>query len=378
MKQASVRDILWLFSGTRVLLLIITYFTYILFTAPNYTSTPVDVVALFSSWEHWDAVHYVSIAQFGYQNRDDLAFFPLFPMLIWPFGRLTGNYLLPATLISNFALLGSLFLLYQMATEIGGELVGRRTLLYLCLFPTAFFFFAAYNESLFLLLTLGAFFAMRRQQWWLAGILGLLASLTRSIGVLLVLPYLYELWYSRESFLASRQRFILKALPIVLIPLGTVLYCIFCWKVSGDFLAFASVQVRWARHTSWPWYGLFLAFLQLFWSQPFGSFSQAHIILDLSATLGFIALAFLGRRKLRPSYTLWIAALLLFYLMSPATTQADSLQSNQRFVLEMFPGFITLAMLGIKHQRLHQAIMLFFPALQATLSILFVMNRWMV
>jgi hypothetical protein len=123
---------------------------------------------------------------------------------------------------------------------------------------------------------------------------------------------------------------------------------------------------------------LFLALVQLFWLQPFGSFSQAHIILDLSATLGFMLLAFLGRRKLRPSYTLWIAVLMLFYLLSPATTQSDSLQSNQRFVLEMFPGFITLAMLGVKHSRLHQAIMLFFPALQATLSILFVMNRWMV
>jgi Mannosyltransferase (PIG-V) len=378
MKRAPVRDILWLFSGTRAMLLIITYFSYILFTAPNYTNTPVDVVALFSSWEHWDAARYVSIAQFGYQNRYDLAFFPLFPLLIWPLGHLSGNYLLPATLISNFALLGALFLLYQMATEAGGEQVGRRTLLYLCIFPTAFFFFAAYNESLFLLLTLGTFMAMRRQVWWLAGVLGFLAALTRSIGVLLVLPCLYELWLSRESFMASRQRFILKALPIVLIPLGSLLYCIFCWKVSGDFLAFASVQVRWARHTSWPWYGLFLALVQLFWLQPFGSFSQAHIILDLSATLGFMLLAFLGRRKLRPSYTLWIGILMLFYLLSPATTQSDSLQSNQRFVLEMFPGFITLAMLGINHPRLHQAIMLFFPALQATLSILFVMNRWMV
>ncbi len=94
MKQAPVRDILWLFSGTRVLLLIITYFTYILFTAPNYTSTPVDVVALFSSWEHWDAVHYVSIAQYGYQYRDDLAFFPLFPCSS---GRLVAS---PATICS--------------------------------------------------------------------------------------------------------------------------------------------------------------------------------------------------------------------------------------------------------------------------------------
>jgi hypothetical protein len=378
MKRAPVRDILWLFSGTRAMLLIVTYFSYILLTAKQYSSAPVDVVALFATWNHWDAARYVAIAQFGYQTIYDYAFFPLLPMLAWPFGHLTGNYLLPATLISNFALLGALFLLYQVAVETGGEQVGRRTLLYLCIFPTAFFFFAAYNESLFLLFTIGAFIAMRRQIWWLAGVLGFLAALTRSGGVLLVIPYLYELWHSRESVVALLQQFIKKVLPIALIPLGTLLYCIYCWKMTGNFIEFAAVQVHWARHTSWPWYGIWLALYQLFWGQPFGSFNEAHIILDLSATIGFIVLAFLGRRWLRPSYTLWIAVLMLYILISPATGQFDSLQSNQRFVLEMFPAFITLAMLGIKHPRLHQAIMLIFPALQATLSILFVMNRWMV
>ena len=73
-----------------------------------------------------------------------------------------------------------------------------------------------------------------------------------------------------------------------------------------------------------------------------------------------------------------MAILLFFYLLSPGLAKTDVLLSNQRFVLEMFPAFITLAMLGIKHPRLHQALMLVFPALLATLSVLFIMNRWMV
>ena len=376
--SAPVRDILWLFTGTRLMLMIITYFSYILLTAAKYSSNPVDVVALFTAWNHWDAANYVRIAQFGYQTRYDVAFFPLLPLLIWPLGHLTGNYLLVGTLISNFALLGSLFILYKLAVEEGGKQVGWRTLLYLCLFPTAFYFFPAYNESLFILLSAGMFLAMRRQVWWVAGILGLLASLTRSAGVLLVLPYLCELWLSRKSITANRWRFIFSVLPIVLIPLGTALYALFCWYTQGNFLAFAAVQVHWARHTSWPWWGIWLALVELFHIQPFGSFNQAHIILDLSATIGFIVLAILGWRKLRPSYTIWVGVLLLFILLSPATGQYDTLQSNQRFVLEMFPAFIMLAMLGIKHPRLHQAMLLLFPTLQVALSILFVMNRWMV
>src|SRR5579883_35956 len=237
MKGSWVRDIVWLFIITRLLLIMITYFGYILLTAPKYSNTPVDIPALLSTWNHWDAANYVRIAQYGYQSKFDLAFFPLFPLLIsaFSYSPASWSYLAVGTLLSNVALLGAMLVIYQLVVETEGEQVAYRTILYLCIFPTAFFFFAAYNESLFLLLTLGAFMALRRQAWWLAGILGFLASLTRSIGVLLVLPYLYELWLSRESFMSSRQRFILKLLPIVLIPLGTLLYCIFCWKVSGDF-----------------------------------------------------------------------------------------------------------------------------------------------
>jgi hypothetical protein len=65
-------------------------------------------------------------------------------------------------------------------------------------------------------------------------------------------------------------------------------------------------------------------------------------------------------------------------LISPALTQADTLQSNQRFILEMFPAFLVLADLGIKHPRLHTICVVTFPFLQAIMAALFVLNRWMV
>src|SRR3989440_3713161 len=383
MKRAPIRDILWLFTGTRLVLLMVTYFAYILLTAPKYSSTAVDTVALFSTWNHWDAANYVRIAHFGYNQLPyDLAFFPLFPLLIAIFAHFFENwswsYLLVGTIISNGALLGALFVIYQLAVDIAGDQAARRTLLYLCIFPTAFFFFAAYNVSLFILLTAGAFLAMRRQQWWLAGLLGLLAALTHSSGALLVIPYIVELWISRESVTATRQNILLRVLPIILIPFGTLLYCIYCWYITANPIAFVTVQSHWGRHTTWPWQGIVQAFIDLFWYQPFGSFNEAHIILDLSATLGFIALAILGWRKLRLSYSIWVAILLFYILLSPGVDKTDVLLSNQRFVLEMFPAFITLAMLGLKHPRLHQAFMLVFPTLLATLSVLFIFNRWMV
>jgi len=380
MKRAPVRDIIWLFVATRLILVMVTYVGYILLTAPKYSSNPVDIVGILASWNHWDAANYVRIAQFGYQTPYDVAFFPLFPLLITAFAHILGSwsYLLVGTIISNAALLGALFVIYQLAVEAGGEQVAQRTLLYLCIFPTAFYFFAPYNESLFLLLTASTFLAMRQQRWWLAGLLGLLAALTRSAGILLVIPYMVELWTTRESITASRQNMLFRILPILLIPLGTALYAIYCWHISGNPLDFIAVQSHWGRHTTWPWQGIWQSLTEIFWYQPFGSFNEVHNLLDLSATLAFITLAIVGKNKLRASYSVWMGLALLYMILSPAIVALDPLESNQRFVLEMFPAFITLSMLGIKHPRLHQAIMLAFPTLLATLSILFIMNRWMV
>ncbi len=382
MKHPPTRDIIWLVVATRLILVMITYFGYILLTVPKDSQVGVNTIAFFTSWNRWDAANYVRIAQYGYQRVYDTAFLPLFPLLISAIAHLLGSwsYLLVGMILSNAALLGSLFVIYQLAVEVQGEQVAQRTLIYLCIFPTAFFFFAAYNESLFLLLTSGAFLAMRRQRWWLAGILGMLAGTTRPAGLFLGVIYIWELWASRESVAAARQKIWLRLLPILLIPLGLVGYCVYCWMTFGDPIAFVMVQSHWARQLAWPWQGIGVSLYELFWNQPFGSFNEVHIILDLGATVGFIVLAILGWRKLqlRTSYHLWLGMLLFYSLISPALVRHDALQSNQRFVLEMFPAFIILAALGVKYPRLHQALMLAFPTLLATLSVLFIMNRWMV
>lgn len=391
MKRAPVSDILWLFLGTRLLLIVGTYFTYILFPVPAhvYSTAPVNVAGLLTSWNQWDAQRFVDVAQSGYQAITDTPFFPLMPLIIKGIALLCGNqgYIAIGMVVSNAALLGTLFVLYQLATEALGETVGRRALLYLCIFPTAFFFFASYNESLFLLMTCGAFLAMRRQKWWLAGVLGLLAGLTRTAGIMLMLPFLYEVWINRPLPALAEERpglwqqiwqRVPQALPVLLMPLGVIGYCIFCWSRFGDPIAFATIQIKWARVTTWPWMGIFAAFDQLFHLQPFGSFIEAHILLDMAATFGFLALTVVCWRKLRASYAIWISLLVLYMLVSPALGQGDPLQSIQRFVLEMFPGFIVLAALGLKHPRLHYACLLAFPFLQAIMAALFVMNRWMV
>jgi hypothetical protein len=376
--QSAYSRILGLFLCSRIILFLITYVGYILLTAPKYSSLRVPFSVLLNVWNRWDASNYIRYAQVGYPTIYDYAFFPFYPLSIHLIAQFTGNYLLVAMLLSNLATLVALIIIYFLAVDIAGEHIRYRSIFYLCIFPTAFFLFAAYNESFFLVFSAGAILAMRRRVWLVAGLLGAFASATRPAGLLLVLPYLCEWWLARdkEAGFLSVRRF-LQLVPICLVPVGILLYSIYCWRVTGNPLAFAAAQVRWGRQTTLPWEGIVLSFRQLLFVQPFGSFFQIHILLDLSATLGFILLTALGWRRVPLSYTLWSASGLLLVLLS-SSPAGDSLASNQRIVLELFPGFITLALLGKQRAWLHQAILLFFPSLLAVLSLVFIMNRWMV
>src|SRR5436305_3072900 len=112
MKRAPIADIIWLFVATRLLLVVATYISYILFPVPphDYPVKEVDVVGLLTSWNHWDASNFLHIAQYGYTSMSYTAFFPLFPMLIGAIAFLFGGqgYLAIGMILSNLALLGAL------------------------------------------------------------------------------------------------------------------------------------------------------------------------------------------------------------------------------------------------------------------------------
>jgi hypothetical protein len=378
-KRTHVQEIVWLFVATRLLLILITYISYILFTAPKYSNTPVAVFALLTSWNHQEVTSYLQIAQYGYRTLADLAFFPLFPWLIAGISHFLGSwsYLLIGTLISNAALLGTLLIIYCLIVDAVGDDTAQRTLLYLCIFPTAFSFFVSYNTALYLLLVTGTFLAIRRQNWWLAGLVGLLAALTRLDSILLVILYLYELWMQRTRSSPSLRALLYTLLPVTLIPLGTTIYAVYCWQTFGDPLAPIKATSSWSHTLIWPWQGIWQALSELFWfhPQPFGSAIQAYLFLNLSAILGFTLLTILGWRKLRTSYSIWQCCLLLFMLETLAIGNTGTLLSNQYFVLTLFPTFITLALLGKQYPRLHYALLSIFPALQAVLGIAFLLNR---
>ncbi|MDQ3045109.1 MAG: hypothetical protein M3R06_08170, partial [Chloroflexota bacterium] len=157
---------------------------------------PLDGLAhiLVEPLRMWDGLWYKLIAEQGYNGSASqtakAAFWPFYPWLMDGGSRLTGLSVdVVGYIISNLSFLGALMLLYRLVVEDFDRAVARRTLWALALFPTAFFFSAVYTESLFLLLAVGALLAARLGNWWVAGVAGLLAALTRSYGVLLLIPF---------------------------------------------------------------------------------------------------------------------------------------------------------------------------------------------
>jgi Gpi18-like mannosyltransferase len=346
----ALKQVFPIYLATHLAFLLLTY-AATLFTLGNFSSKILRVHSLLDSWYRWDTGRYIHIATFGYDQFWTFAFFPLYPLLEKGGTFLTHDPFVAGLLISNLAGLGLLVVLYRLVEHDFDAEHAWRTALYLAVFPTAFFFAAAYNESLFLLLTVLSFYFLRQANWWLAGLCGLLAALTRSVGLLLFVPFCYE--YLRQ------HRFHLRALRFdllagALIPAGLGIYALYCFFQFHDALAFSHAQSLWNRRLQVPWYAFLEALHQIQLNRLL-SFISIHNVLDLSACLFIfvlLVLCWVGPWKFsreQRAYSIYAAGLYGWFLLFP-TLGNTPLVSYSRFMLEVFPAFIVLAAIGRKRQ----------------------------
>ncbi len=312
---------------------------------------------LLSPLARWDSVWYLRIAGSGYADSEvRAAFFPLYPLLARGLSELGGGsdgaLLIAAYLVSLAAFLAALVLLHRLvALELGRELAPS-TLLLLAVFPGALFFGAPYSESLFLLVSVGAFYAARTGRWAAAGACAAAASATRSAGLVLLLP-LALFWWS------SRPRRARDAAWLALAPLGTAAYALFLGLSEGDALRFLEVQDAWSRDFAGPfvgaWDGLRAA---IDGARQLGSGQRSHVYFDEAGgdpyrvaainimLLGFLVFAVVASvgvwRRLPKAYGAYVVAALVLPLSFPVGPQP--LMSLPRFLAVLFPIFMWLAL----------------------------------
>ena len=111
--------------------------------------------------------------------------------LAWPFGGSDRALWIAGIALSYACLFLGLAVLHRLtARTFGGDReTARRTLLYVAVFPFAYFFTQVYTESLFLLTSVSAVAAAVASRWGWAGLFGALAALTRPNGILIAVPW---------------------------------------------------------------------------------------------------------------------------------------------------------------------------------------------
>jgi len=330
----------------------------------------------------WDSVWYLTIATDGYgdaHSHAQAAFYPLYPLLMRGVGWVVGSPLVAGIVVSLVCFVGALVLLYRLAELELGARDARATVLLVAFFPTAFFFSAVYSESLFLLVSVGAFLAARNGRWAWAGALGGLAALTRNSGVLLLVPlallFLYGPRADRAAGIGSsppvtagrvlramallrpRHPLTPQVLWLALVPLGLALYLGWSAIALGDAFAPYHAQALWLRHfeplgalaggVRAAWLGL----RQLVHGSPtpayFGEnggdpFLVAGESLMLLGFLAFALVACAGAlRRLPFAYGAYAAVALAMTLSYPLDEQP--LMSLPRYMVVLFPMQMWLA-----------------------------------
>jgi hypothetical protein len=318
-------------------------------------------------WATVDSAYYAAISQHGYTRLNETPFFPLYPLLerlLTPFSG--GNPFVAGIIIANVSCLVAFALLRVLVERECGRGVARRTLLYLTIFPFSFFLAAAYTEALFLALSLGTFLAIRGHHWKVASILATLATLSRPVGILLLVPLVYEYcvsWFRP----AGERRFQPKATDIVALLLPILSLVGFDLALAMHFgtpLPIAKAEAGiWYRRLSWPWEGMLWALS----SVPASPLVNAVITL-LEVTWGFLlvalALAAFWPLRSRPGswsrlpliYGLYALASATVVLMMPEDYPGKSLTSIGRYALVVFPVFLVMARAGYKKLWLHRVI----------------------
>ncbi|HEX3560914.1 MAG TPA: glycosyltransferase family 39 protein [Pyrinomonadaceae bacterium] len=321
-------------------------------------------------WNRWDAPHYLDIARLGYVSQGVearwIVFYPLYPWLVRACASVLQDELVSAFFVSTLASLAAGLLLYRLAELDEPEAVARASVFFMFIFPTSYFLHIGYTESLFIALAVGAFLAARVRRWWLAGLLGALASLTRINGLLLVPALAFEVL---EEYRGEGRRWRWEWLWVAAVGLGFGVYLLINWKVFGDPRAFLKMQDQyWSKSLTWPWVGIMAA-----WNSTWGRApSEAQMVgwqefFFVLLGLGLTVWAWL---RLRASYAVWMTLNWLLW------TSTKFVLSVPRYTLVMFPAYILLARACASRPVLQAVVTVWSLLFLALFAARFVQGHW--
>lgn len=337
---------------------------------------PETLAQALEFWRGTDSRHYLDIARDGYIAAGDpdrvvqLVFLPGYPLVVRAVMLLVPSDICAGLLTSALCFAGAGCVVYRLLRLDLPHRGAVRALRFLTLAPGCFFFAAPMSESLFLLLTAAALYLARTRRPILGGLCGAGAAFTRSLGLLLFVPLLWELVHDAVQRRRVDARQVVGAL---LVPLGFAAYCYINWRVAGNPFQFLIYQrEHWNQRT-----GLFFSTAAyqtdyLLRCLRSGSWRDAlglwlpNLIACFSA-LGLLAAA---APKLRASQTAWFLA---YYIIAVGATW---LLSAPRYLLVLLP--VPLALAQCTRKRTANLVLTALSALAALGYLIAFALRWQV
>lgn len=316
-------------------------------------------INLYKAWANWDGVHYLSIAANGYlANLKTMIFFPGYPLLIKLASLLVGDFFLAAYLVSHLSAVLSSIMLYKFVLLKFNKEIAQRTIFYFLIFPSSFYLVAAYSESTFILFVILSFYFAYQKKWLLAAIFGFMATLTRVIGAIIIIPLILE-YLTQINFSLKKIR--ANFLWLFLILLGPLLYMFYLSNTVGDPFYFLTLQNTYYRSTD-PQNPL-VVLLSYFNNLKIG------FLLDYLLTIMVLIFSWFIFKKIRASLGLYSFLMILIPVLT------GSLTGNQRYALVAFPIFILMAQIS-KNKLVNLFLTIIFLMLLAVSMTLFINGYW--
>jgi hypothetical protein len=265
----------------------------------------------------WDGAYYREIAEGGYDavERGGIRFHPLLPLL----GRSGIGVLLVANL---GALLAGALMHRLVLEETSDRDLARRSATLVGIAGPAFATVWAYAEGPFLALAAAQLLALRRQKWWLAALLGALASLTRPTGVFLLIPAVVEV--------VRRRAYVAGAFAAVVAPVaGMAGYLLWIGDRYGDAWEPVRIQADLRGGTVFPPFRLVEGLGEMI-ADPLGDG------LHVPFAFAVLALAWVAWRKLPLGWAL------LAITVAVVNVSADNLNSTERYAYGTVPLLVAL------------------------------------
>lgn len=328
-------------------------------------------------WQRYDSNWYLSIASRGYFYNDgeqsNVVFFPLYPLLIRiaaPF--VGGNQPLAGILISMICAFLACIFIYKLAELEWGTKTAARAAYFFLLFPVSFYLISIYTESLFLALSLAAFYCCRTKRWFLAIIFGIALTATRITGLAILVAFGIELFHQRKHM--PQKLFFSRALCLCVIPLGFFIFAFAMLIQFGDPFVIFKGQGAWQRNFD-PVPSSILSSLQNYLDEfalvanpnnPQPLFTR---YIDVAFFLLFVAAIIIAWLKMPPSYAIFATLLLIIPLIS------GRLQSIPRYMLSAFPVFFACALVA-RTQLAVMSLFALFTLFLALFTAMFVHFYW--